>query len=163
MRTSIEVETAHFNSDRILEASYDLVTDVAKRVDLENADVHIDGLTVVKRTIVDQLNRRPMWNTPRIGFAFSGFTPPNFRIEDGRPVFSQRSPYFVLEEGTSYHLLNPDERTWLDEEIASILQRTSRTHNLEVSYEDPVTVVTFPKEEYAEKIEWNEVPLLGNR
>ncbi len=145
-------EDVRFDKQRIWAASHDLIRDLAKHVSEGDKDSRNAALLIIRDTIENGGNTRFVWDTPLLKLVFSGFAPPNFRIEGDMVLFTQRPPYFALHSGEAYNILDEERKENVDEGITSALSQAVRQHSLELSYEDPVAILNFPLDFYAERI-----------
>lgn len=150
MRTA-ELETVVYRTDEIQCASNDLLVGYARYSGNEGTVLLPDVGLAVNKIISEQLSDRVIWNTPGLTFNFSGFPPPLQHMKNGKLEISAQAPFFTIEEGYDPDL-NPNLREYLKTIVNALVEDLHYKHRVEVEKEDPLLIVRFPKDIFAQEI-----------
>ena len=154
MRTA-EFETVRYRTAEMQTVSRDLLKGVATFSGIEGTVLqpYVDHkIEQISEVIEEQLPKRVTFTTKGLSVIFSGFPLPLQRREGNRLVASSSPPYFTLEQGSA-HNLSVAQREELDTAIGTLIGDMNYIHRIVVDRSDPLTILTFPKEIYAERIE----------
>jgi len=160
MRTA-ELEIVRYDTEKILKASKAFVS--AHNEHMGGAEASVPRILHAISAVLDAgRSSRITWRVPGSIVSFSGIPPILPLIEDSQLVYKGKSPHFILEEEVEAEVRAD---SWQMDRFAEARHLVTTTmhdvYGLEVVQVDSLTILNFPKDQYAESIQMVSASILN--
>lgn len=150
MRTA-ELEIVRYDTEKILKTSQAFVSAHIEHMGGKEASVP-KLLQAISAVLDAGRSSRITWRVPGSIVSFSGIPPILPLIEGNQLVYKGKSPHFILEEG-----VDVKTDSWQKDRFTEARHLVATTmhdvYGLEVVQVDSLTILNFPKDQYAESVQ----------
>lgn len=146
-----ELEIVRYRTNDIMHATTRMIGCFARYSGIPETGTWVKLLSQVQPLVMNQQPTNIEWRTGLLDLRFAAFLEPIPKIKDGKLFFSSGEPKIVFEEVKNDTII-PSKENHVRRVVEAIVDEMSDVYKLRQQETNPV-VLTFPKEEYAKKIE----------